>query len=73
MGAFKTTPTVAMGALFNIVSPNFTVESLSMRMAIRLHFDELWSMTRMGHASILRDRNFEEFLALRGDYGSRRH
>ncbi|XP_057333529.1 uncharacterized protein LOC130672801 [Microplitis mediator] len=70
-GAFKTTPTLAMGALLNVVPPNITIESLGVKTALRLHFVGLWTKARTGHASILRNRDLEEVLAQGGDYGSR--
>ncbi|XP_057332064.1 uncharacterized protein LOC130671935 [Microplitis mediator] len=70
IGEFKTTPTLAMGALLNVVLPNITVESLAVKTSLRLHFVELWSKARTGHASILRNRDLEEVLAQGGDYGS---
>ncbi|XP_008546293.1 uncharacterized protein LOC103570361 [Microplitis demolitor] len=70
-GAFKTTSTLAIGALLNVVSPNITIESLFVKTALRLHFVSLWSSARTGHESILRNRDLGEILSQGGDYGSR--
>ncbi|XP_048507937.1 uncharacterized protein LOC125500199 [Athalia rosae] len=52
-GAMRTTPTLAMGALFNLTPPHIAVETEAWRAALRLRFSGLWRGSGRGHTSIL--------------------
>ncbi|XP_046145429.1 uncharacterized protein LOC123988721 [Osmia bicornis bicornis] len=54
-GAFRTTPTMAMGALMDLAPPHIMVEAGAKSTAIKLFLAGKWKMASTGHASILRE------------------
>uniref|UniRef100_A0A6M2DZH5 Putative loa-3 dper n=1 Tax=Xenopsylla cheopis TaxID=163159 RepID=A0A6M2DZH5_XENCH len=72
-GAMRTTPTLAMGALLNIKPPSLYAEFSAIRTAIRLQFAGSWKTATFGHATVLRNRDLDEVLALGGDRCPSKH
>ncbi|XP_015173372.1 PREDICTED: uncharacterized protein LOC107064813 [Polistes dominula] len=68
-GATRTTPTLALGALFNILPPYIAAEERARSAAFRLLVSGSWRRASYGHASILsRTEDFEEDNRLGGDW-----
>ncbi|XP_046145365.1 uncharacterized protein LOC123988657 [Osmia bicornis bicornis] len=54
-GTFRTTPTMAMGALMDLAPPHIMVEAGAKSTAVKLFLAGKWKMASTGHASILRE------------------
>ncbi|XP_053982713.1 uncharacterized protein LOC128878494 [Hylaeus volcanicus] len=67
-GSFRTTPTVAMCALLNLLPPHVTAMAEARNTACRLYVSGRWIRARQGHVSILQQtEDHHEVLSLGGD------
>ncbi|XP_015189585.1 PREDICTED: uncharacterized protein LOC107073450 [Polistes dominula] len=70
----RTTPTLALGALLNIIPSHIAAEERARSAAFRLLVSGSWRRASYGHASILsRTEDFEEVNRLGGDWCSKKY
>lgn len=73
-GALGTTPTLALGALLDILPPHIAAEAGARNAAIRLLFSGRWTRAAYGHTSVLRRAgDLEEIIRLGGDWCPQEH